>query len=91
MLISDLSALSDSNGLTDCDIQTRTYVANRLDYLTVVVIILNALSYCEYDTYCNHMTRTFSCSDIFIVLRLCSQMGSSFVLHTGYCIPGLLC
>jgi len=43
LLISDLSALSDSNGLTDCDIRTRTYVANRLDYLTVIVIILNAL------------------------------------------------
>jgi hypothetical protein len=43
MLISDLSALSDSNGLTDCDIWTHTYIANRLDYLTVIMIILNAL------------------------------------------------
>jgi hypothetical protein len=42
MLISDLSALSDSNGLMDCDVQTRSYIAYRLDYSTVVVLILDA-------------------------------------------------
>jgi hypothetical protein len=33
VLISDLSALSDSNGLTDCDVRTRSYIAIRLHYI----------------------------------------------------------